>query len=465
MRFILAVLLLSPMWLLAQVPFDVYSCVNLIEFREAHEMVSLGIEGLEEEWSWLAIGGSDGDQALATVELGMSAIDGYEPESWFPVASMSTARQDFQAFGFGGAKALVLGGYDGIDALSTTEFYDVSSDVWTAGPEMSTPRTHHRAVWMGETKLLITGGFNGVSETASCEILDVVSFTVTEAAPMLTARASHTLTPLGEGKFLAAGGFNAAEGFQLSSCEVYDALTDTWSAVAALPVARDNHAAWTLPASDGENGVILTGGRVFDEAANLFTGLAEGAIYDPASATWTAFDMASRHSYHGMARMGEDANWFALGGVDESGAGVTTTYGQAEWGSGSTSMVWEPGPIGTGQNPGLLENRFKAAMAPSWAGWVVTGGDAGGIGTCAVVVGPTSFVEESESEPFTVFPNPAVGRTVLHGTGANPEWTLRNAMGQSVRQGVGTSFDVTGLPSGGYLLHVEGVGTRRLVVR
>lgn len=128
-------------------------------------------------------------------------------------------------------------------------------------------------------------------------------------------------------------------------------------------------------------------------------------------------------------------------------------------------MVWEPGPIGTGQNPGLLENRFKAAMAPSWAGWVVTGGDAGGIGTCAVVVGPTSFVEESESEPFTVFPNPAVGRTVLHGAGANPEWTLRNAMGQSVKQGVGTTFDVTGLSSGGYLLHVEGLGARRLVVR
>ena len=137
MRFILAFALLSPTWLLAQVPFDVYSCVNLIEFREAHEMVSLGIEGLEEEWSWLAIGGSDGDQALATVELGLSAIDGYEPESWFPVASMSTARQDFQAFGFGGTKAIVLGGYDGVDALSTTEFYDVSADVWTAGPELS----------------------------------------------------------------------------------------------------------------------------------------------------------------------------------------------------------------------------------------------------------------------------------------------------------------------------------------
>lgn len=110
MRFMLAFALLSPTWLLAQVPFDVYSCVNLIEFREAHEMVSLGIEGLGEEWSWLAIGGSDGDQALATVELGMSAIDGYEPESWFPVASMSTARQDFQAFGFGGPRPLFLGG-------------------------------------------------------------------------------------------------------------------------------------------------------------------------------------------------------------------------------------------------------------------------------------------------------------------------------------------------------------------
>ena len=438
----------------------------MIEYREAHQLVSMGLPGYEEDWSWLAIGGSDGDQTLATVELGVVDPDGYAPGTWWSIASMSTARQDFQAVAFGPHKAIVLGGYDGSVALSSTEIYDLfGDDVWMSGPEMLSPRTNHRVAWLDADRVLITGGFNGVSETASCEILDVLTMTVTEAAPMLTARASHTLTPLGEGKFLASGGFNAAEGFQLSSCEVYDALTDTWSAVAALPVARDNHAAWTLPASDGENGVILTGGRVFNAEANLFEGLSEGAVFDPASGTWTAFDMASRHSYHGMARMVEDANWFALGGVDESGNGVTTTYGQTEWGSGSTSMVWESGPIGTGQNPELLENRFKAGMAPSWAGWVVTGGDEAGLGTCAVVIGPTSSVADRGPLAFSVFPNPAVGRTVLHGAGAHPEWTLRNALGQCVMHGVGQSFDVTGLPAGGYFLQVDGVGAQRLLVR
>ena len=71
-----------------------------------------------------------------------------------------------------------------------------------------------------------------------------------------------------------------------------------------MPVARDNHAATALPGGGEENEVVLTGGRVFNADANLFEGLSEGAVFDPASGTWTAFDLTSPHSYHGMARIG-----------------------------------------------------------------------------------------------------------------------------------------------------------------
>ena len=54
------------------------------DHREAHEMVSLGIE-VEEDWTWLA--GGDGDQALAMVGLGWAMGPGRNLHS---VASMST---------------------------------------------------------------------------------------------------------------------------------------------------------------------------------------------------------------------------------------------------------------------------------------------------------------------------------------------------------------------------------------
>ena len=450
----------------AQAPFDVYACTGMNEYREAHAMVALSpVNDVDAGWV-LAMGGSDGDQALASAELGIILPDSYGPDLWEPVAPMAQARQDFAAVSWGGTLAMALGGYDGSQTLSSTEIFSGESSEWTSGPEMVMPRTNHRVAWLDAERILITGGFNGVSETASCEILNVATGASTEVASMLTARASHTLTPLGNGRFLAAGGFNAASGFQLADCEVYNAADDEWTSAAALPVARDNHAATALPGGGEENEVVLTGGRVFNADANLFEGLSEGAVFDPASSTWTAFDLTSPHSYHGMARIGGDPLWFAVGGADETGAGVDKTYGAAEWGNGGVAYAWDNGPLGSGQNPGLISDRFKSAMAPSWAGWVVTGGDAGGIGTCAVVVGPTSSVAEASAvRGFDIVPNPVVGRAVIRLSGASvPVWSIFDGSGRQVLAGQGRQFDVTGLPAGGYTLHVAGQGSQRLLV-
>ena len=450
----------------AQPPFDVYECVGMIEYREAHAMVALEpVNDFDAGWV-LAMGGSDGDQTLASAELGIILPDGFGPDMWEPVAPMAQARQDFAAVSWGGTLAMACGGYDGSQTLSSTEIFNSESSEWTSGPEMVMPRTNHRVVWMDADRVLITGGFNGVSETASCEILNVATGASAEVAPMLTARASHTLTPLGNGRFLVAGGFNAADGFQLAECEIYNAADDVWTSAAALPVARDNHAATALPGGGEENGVVLTGGRVYNADANLFEGLSEGAVFDPASGTWTAFDLSSPHSYHGMARIVNDPQWFAVGGADETGAGVDMTYGAAEWGNDGVAYAWDNGPLGSGQNPGLISDRFKSAMAPSWAGWVVTGGDAGGIGTCAVVVGPTSVVAEAPADGgFDIVPNPAVGRALIRLSGeAVPVWSILDGSGREVLAGHGAAFDVTDLSAGAYTLRVAGRGSQKLLV-
>ena len=155
-----------------------------------------------------------------------------------------------------------------------------------------------------------------------------------------------------------------------------------------------------------------------------------------------------------------------MGGADETGAGVEMTYGAAEWGNGGMAYAWDNGSVGSGQNPGLISDRFKSAMAPSWAGWVVTGGDAGSIGNCAVVVGPTSSVAEASADRgFDIVPNPAVGRAVIRSTGETvPAWSILDGVGREVLEGQGRQFDVSGLPAGGYTLRVAGRGSRRLLV-
>ena len=238
-----------------------------------------------------------------------------------------------------------------------------------------------------------------------------------------------------------------------------------------MPEARDNHAA----VSSG-NGHVVTGGRVFNADENLFEGLAEGAWYD--GEDWVAFDMQSPHSYHGMGGghtgMEGTANgisWWCMGGVDASGVGVETDYGFAELGSlesdGWMSMEWEEGAPGSGQNSDLLNSRYKAAMVETEAGWVVTGGDAAGIGTCAVVVGSLSEVrEKDEVSGIQLIPNPAVGRVVIAASGFDDGtgWNVVDVAGRPVQSGSGQGLDVTGWSVGPYVLQVHGMGAVRFWV-
>ena len=158
-----------------------------------------------------------------------------------------------------------------------------------------------------------------------------------------------------------------------------------------------------------------------------------------------------------------------MGGVDESGVGVETTFGTAELGTWVPNNwegnAWLEGPIGTGQNPDLLNGRYKAAMVGTDAGWVVTGGDAEGIGTCAVVVGPLSHIEDAvDPIGLVLYPNPAVGRVAIQGVGLQEGWTLRDAAGRAVRQGAGHQMDVTGLSTGTYLFQASDRPALRLQV-
>ena len=77
------------------------------------------------------------------------------------------------------------------------------------------------------------------------------------AAPAASSfgRAGHTATLLPSGKVLVAGGY--ANGGYLSSAELYDPATGSWSSTGSLGTARSDHTATLLPSGK----VLVAAGR------------------------------------------------------------------------------------------------------------------------------------------------------------------------------------------------------------
>ena len=78
-------------------------------------------------------------------------------------------------------------------------------------------------------------------------------FTFDNTGSLNTARYRHTATLLSNGKVLVAGGDTS--GSYLTSAELYDPASGTWTATGSLNTARADHTATLLP-----NGKVLVAG-------------------------------------------------------------------------------------------------------------------------------------------------------------------------------------------------------------
>ena len=100
-----------------------------------------------------------------------------------------------------------------------------------------------------------------------------VSFATNSA--MITARYDHTATLLSDGRLLVAGGYNDTN---LSSAELRD-TTGKWATTGSMTTNRVNHTATLL-----FNGKVLVAGGYANEAPYY---LSTAELYDPATGTWT----------------------------------------------------------------------------------------------------------------------------------------------------------------------------------
>jgi len=201
--------------------------------------------------------------------------------------SMVSSRYNHTATRLLDGRVLVAGGFD-LDSiqLASAELYDPATGTWTAAGSLNSPLAGHTATALTNGKVLVTGGIwfsagYGPFATSRSQLYNPTNGTWSYPGSLAYARYGHTATLLPNGKVLAAGGsyFDSLTGtIILTSAEVFNPLTGTWSATSSLGTGRSGHTATLLT-----NGKVLVAGGQGTNGSML----AGAELYDPATGNWT----------------------------------------------------------------------------------------------------------------------------------------------------------------------------------
>jgi hypothetical protein len=169
-------------------------------------------------------------------------------------------------------KVLVAGGLGPgtsgpLPRLNTAELYDPSTGTFSATGSMTDGRWLHTATLLNNGKVLIAGGIQGSrgggAALTSAELYDPATGTFTVTGSMLSDRAQHTATLLHSGEVLIAGGWNGHRAdapddppWDPLFAELFDPSTGSFKSTGSMSTTRIGHSATSL--SDGR--VLMLGG-------------------------------------------------------------------------------------------------------------------------------------------------------------------------------------------------------------
>jgi hypothetical protein len=226
---------------------------------------------------------------------------------------MSNLRMDHTATaitsGPNAGKILFAGGMERSD--TATDLYDPATNSFEPGPRMNTGRDRHTATLIrtgrNAGKILLVGGYTErwVKDdvavdlpVASTELYDPASKSFARpdsTATLKVARAFHTATIIlsgpNAGKILIVGGEQDGR-VTLSSTELYDPSTNSFSAGPPLYAARTQHVAITIASGPNAGKILIAGGNFANENNRTvcfnsndcsFTDLASTELYNPAT--------------------------------------------------------------------------------------------------------------------------------------------------------------------------------------
>lgn len=224
----------------------------------------------------------------------LASTETYDPSTntWAASAPMTTARYDHLATLLLSGKVLIVGGTNfwfGGGACQTggsiagAELYDPATNIWssaTPGNGLGFGQARYNTITLLYSGKVLVDGSGGA------ELYDPTTNTWSMTGPHTApSRVFSTATLLPSGQVLVAGGaaYDATTSkydVMLSSAELYDPATNTWSATGSMALARENHSAILLPSGL----VLVAGGDLGPSENNVMT--TEAELYDPTSSTW-----------------------------------------------------------------------------------------------------------------------------------------------------------------------------------
>ena len=185
---------------------------------------------------------------------------------------------------------------------------------------MATARSRPTATLLANGMVLIAGGFgSGTSQLprlSSAELYDPGSGTFTATGSMAVSRVLHTATLLNDGKVLIAGGTDASGGggAATASAELYDPSAGTFTLTGSMASERADHTA-TLLASGK---VLIVGGwngHAADAADDPPWDPLFAELFDPSYGTFTESGSMTTTRIGHTATALADGKVLVLGGV------------------------------------------------------------------------------------------------------------------------------------------------------
>jgi N-acetylneuraminic acid mutarotase len=239
--------------------------------------------------------------------------------------AMTTARANAAAIRLRDGRVLICGGtatgqVGGV--LSSAELYDPAARTFTPTGSMTVPRAGQTITMLRDGRVLLTGGVQNAgfrSQLSSAEIYDPASGTFSATGSMTVPREGHTATMLRDGRVLIAGGSDNGI-HTLDSAEIYDPSSGTFSRTGHLHQPRVAHVAALL----GTGKVLIAGGgRGGMPGGYISYDTAE--MYDPSTRTFSAVRAHMKSDRVGAAAVKlNDGRVLIVGG--KSGRVVTSRH-------------------------------------------------------------------------------------------------------------------------------------------
>ena len=227
------------------------------------------------------------------------------PGQWTLTDSLDPARSHHTATLLQNGMVLMAGGFDDSNGnkFASAELYDPASGTWTPTGSLNIARAFHTATLLPNGMVLVAGGV-GSTLLGGAELYDPASGTWSMTGSMVAARGGHSAILLPNGKVLVAcGGLRAAE--------LYDPATGNWSLTGSTSV---NHveAATPVPLNLLPNGLVLLAGGVGDHSVPITT----AELYDPATGTWSMTGYLQTARYDHTATVLPNGMVLVAGGHD-----------------------------------------------------------------------------------------------------------------------------------------------------